>query len=303
MKKRLGSLAIVLLLLLIPLAALVSLSLVYSEVGMAKDIGFQEPVLEPCDYSLLPQTVIDDAVRLSTEVKSDSEELAHSFQEQLLATYLVASTQDVIIIFNSGGLGWNLTSETPGWASILEGITGQLDTYGYKSLVLNYRRTGEGLKGIFGEIVEAIRRYPHKAPDLAFRVQFLTDHLPDLKIIVAGESTGTVISDKTMELLKDESQVYSIQTGMPFWHKPNMIDRTLLVNNNGKGEDTFSYGNVPVMLWSTIKGWLGLSPPDENLGNILSWLRAPGHHYSWQYPGVYDEIINFLDSNFGQPDN
>ncbi len=300
MKKRLGSLAIVLLMLLVPLAAFVGLSLVYAEVGMAKEIGIQEPVLEACDVSLLPQAVVDDAARVAGQVKHDDQEAAGSLKDQLLAMYAEASKLDIVIIFNSGGLGWNLTTETPGWQSILQGMKDELESFGYRTEILNYRRTGEGFRSVVGEILEAIRRYPNKAPDLAFRVQFLTDHLPDLKIIVAGESTGTVISDKTMELLKDKSQVYSVQTGMPFWHKPNVMDRTLLVNSNGKGEDTFSYGNVPAMLWTTFKGWIGLASPDENPGNILSWLRAPGHHYSWQYPGVYDEIIKFLQSNFEQ---
>ena len=300
MKKRLGSLAIVLLMLLIPLSAFIGLSLVYSEVGMAKEIGFQEPVLGNYDHSLLPQSVVDDATKLAGEVKHEDGDAAKSFATQLLDMYAEASQQDIVIIFNSGGLGWNLTTETPGWQSILLGMKDELEKFGYKTEIMNYRRTGEGITGIVGEIIEAIRRYPHKAPDLAFRVEFLTDHLPNLKVIVTGESTGTVISDKTMELLKDKSQVYSVQTGMPFWHKPSMMDRTLLVNSNGKGEDTFSYGNVPAMFWSTFKTWLGLASPDDNPGNILSWFRAPGHHYSWQYPGVYDEVIKFLQSNFEQ---
>jgi hypothetical protein len=210
-----------------------------------------------------------------------------------------ARDRDVVVLFNSGGWGWNMTSETPGWSSILDGITSELDTLGYSSIVLNYRRTSSGVKGCLKEFSEAVTRYPNKSKELAGRVLFLTDHLPHLKIIVAGESTGTVISDKTMGLLKDKSQVYSIQTGTPFWHKPTALDRTLLMNSNGKGIDTFSYGNIPAMVWATFKGWFGLLSPDENPGNILSWLRAPGHDYSWQYPGVCSEVIKFLEANFG----
>lgn len=187
---------------------------------------------------------------------------------------------------------------SPGWASILDGIKSELEGLGYKSLVLNYRRTSSGLRGCMNEFVEVVTRYPHKSRELAKRVEFLTDHIPDLKVIVAGESTGTVISDKAMGILKDKPQVYSIQTGTPFWHKPTALDRTLLMNSNGQGVDTFSYGNVPAMIWATIKGWFGLSSPDDDPGNILSWLKAPGHDYSWQYPGVYSEVVNFLTNNF-----
>ena len=95
------------------------------------------------------------------------------------------------------------------------------------------------------EFFEAATHYPHKAKDLAERVEFLTDHLPDLKVIIAGESTGTVISDKTMGILKDEPRVYSIQTGTPFWHKPVDLDRTLLMNSNGRGHRYFQLRQCP----------------------------------------------------------
>jgi hypothetical protein len=197
-------------------------------------------------------------------------------------------------------MGWNLTKDTPGWSSILNGITSQLESLGYKPLVLNYRRTSSGLFGAIREIIEAAKRYPRKAKDLAYRVQFLADHLPQLKIIIAGESTGTVISEKTMAMLKDNPGVYSIQTGTPFWHKPGDLQNTLLINSNGRGLDTFSYGNVPAMIWATVKGWFGVSSPNDNPGNILKWLKAPGHDYSWQYPGVYSKVVDFLDKNFGE---
>ncbi len=54
------------------------------------------------------------------------------------------------------------------------------------------------------------------------------------------------------------------------------------------------------MIWATVKGWLGLTSPDDNPGDILSWLKAPGHDYSWQYPGVYTEVVKFIKKNFGK---
>ena len=300
MFKKIGSLGILTLLLAVPLLAIIWLTIFDSEVGMARDIGIQEPPLTECDYSSVPQTVIDDAAEIAGELIGKSQENIQSFVDQLVAMYNEVKDLDVVIIFNSGGWGWNMTHETPGWASILDGITSQLASQGYNTEVLNYRRTSSGMTGCLQEFYEAATRYPNKAKDLAWRVEFLTDHLPDLRIIVAGESTGTVISDKTMGILKDETRVYSIQTGTPFWHKPTERERTLLMNSNGKGIDTFSYGNVPAMIWATVKGWFGLTSPDDNPGNILSWLKAPGHDYSWQYPGVCSEVVDFLDKNFGE---
>jgi hypothetical protein len=271
----------------------------YTKVVMAKEIGIQEPSLPKYEYSAVPKSVLEDATALAREMVGRSRGKLQKFIDQLVATYMEARDMDVVIVFNSGGWGWNLTMETPGWASILDGIKSELENLGYKSLVLNYRRTTGGVWGCIKEFIEAVARYPHKARDLAKRVEFLTDHIPDLKVIVTGESTGTVISDKAMVILNDKPQVYSIQTGTPFWHKPTALDRTLLMNSNGRGIDTFSYGNVPAMVWATFKSWFGLASPEENPGNILSWLRAPGHDYSWQYPGVYSEVVKFLTHNFG----
>jgi hypothetical protein len=302
MLKKIGRLGIVALLVALPLAAIIWLTLLDLEVGMARDVGIQEPGLEARDYSSVPQSVIDDAVALSSNLVGNSQEKIQNLVDQLLGVYLEAKDKDVVVFFNSGGWGWNLTKNTPGWASILDGIKTQLDKLGYQSLILNYRRTSAGLSGCIQEFFEAVTRYPHKAWDLAQQVEFLTDHFPNLRIIVAGESTGTVISDKAMAILRNKSQVYSIQTGTPFWYKPLPMDRTLLMNSNGRCVDTFSYGNIPAMVWATVKGWLGMSSPDDNPGDILSWLKAPGHDYSWQYPGVCTAVVNFLDKNFGQKD-
>lgn len=302
MLKKFGRPGIVALLVAILLVAMVWLTIFNSEVGMAKDIGIQEPPLSECDYTSVPQSVIDDAVAFASELIGKGQEKIQNFADQLLAMYMAVKDLDVVIVFNSGGWGWNLTNETPGWASILDGIRAQLESQGYNSEVLNYRRTGGGITGCVKEFYEAVTRYPHKARDLALRVEFLTDHLPDLRVIVAGESTGTVISDKTMRILKDRQQVYSIQTGTPFWYKPTELERTLLMNSNGKGVDTFSYGNIPAMIWATVKSWFGLTSPDDNPGSILNWLKAPGHDYSWQYPGVCTEVVKFLNENFGEKD-
>lgn len=278
----------------------IGLTLVDFEVGMAKDIGIQEPALTDDDFSSVPPSVVDDAVKMATELVGKGNDKFQTLVDQLVGSYIKARDKDVVVFFNSGGMGWNLTKDTPGWESILNGITSQLETLGYKPLVLNYRRTSSGLLGAIKEVIEAANRYPHKAKDLADRVQFLADHLPHLKIIIAGESTGTVISEETMGMLKDQPGIYSIQTGPPFWHKPGDLQRTLLINSNGRGLDTFSYGNVPAMVWATVKSWFGLSSVNDNPGNILKWLKAPGHDYSWQYPGVCSKVINFLDENFGE---
>ncbi len=298
MVKKPGGLGVLAVLIAVSLFAIGWLVFNYTEVGMANVIGVHETRLSEHEYSAIPQSVIEDATELAREIVGDSRERFQDLVEQILVTYMEARESDVVVVFNSGGWGWNLLEETPGWSSIIDGVKAQLDGFGYKSLVLNYRRSGIGVRGVMKEFLEAAARYPSKAKELARRVEFLTSHIPNLRVIVAGESTGTVITDKAMGFLGDNPRVYSIQTGNPFWHKPTVLDRTLLMNSNGKTIDTFSYGNVPAVLWATVKGWFGLSSPEDNPGTILSWLRAPGHDYSWKYPGVASEVAKFLEKNF-----
>ncbi len=123
MLKKIGGLGVLVILVAVPLLAIVWQTIFNSEVGMAQDIGIQEPPLTECDYSSVPQTVIDDAVELAGELIGKSQENIQNFTDQLVAMYTEVKDLDVIIIFNSGGMGWNLTNESPGWSSILDGIT------------------------------------------------------------------------------------------------------------------------------------------------------------------------------------
>lgn len=301
MVKKVGRWGLLVALMAVLLFATGWLAFFYTEVGMAKEIGVgaQEYRLTEPELASIPQSVVDDATELAEQVVGDSQDGLQDFTNQLLATYMETRDRDVVVVFNSGGWGGSMIDKTPGWSSILDGIKSTLDNLGYQSTLLNYRRTSNGLRACINELIEGATRYPSKAKDLAARVEFLTDHIPNLRVIVAGESNGTVIADSTMNILRDNPQVYSIQTGTPFWHKPTSLDRTLLMNSNGKTIDTFSYGNVPAMIWATVKNCFGLLSSEDNPGTVLSWLRAPGHHYSWQYPGVCSEVINFLENNFG----
>lgn len=197
-------------------------------------------------------------------------------------------------------MGWNYVKDTPGWQSILAGITAELETLGYHPLLLNYCRTSKGILGSIKEIIEAATRYTKKVTGMEKHVEFLIDHLPHLKFIIAGESTGTVITEEAMGYFRDNPNVYSIQTGNPFWYKEVVQERTLRINSNGRGTDSFSYGNVPSMIWATVKSWFGLTSPKDDPGNILKFFKAPGHDYSWQYPGISGAITGFLEDNFAK---
>ncbi len=102
-----------------------------------------------------------------------------------------------------------------------------------------------------------------------------------------------------MNILHNDKQVYSIQTGPPFWHDSLTLKRTLILTSNGMIPDSFSQGDFLTIIWNNLRALFGLSQTADDSGTILRFVRAPGHDYWWQYPDVYSEITSFLEQNFG----
>ncbi len=276
----------------------VGLVATYSEVGVTCKVGTDGLPMLAGNLSEVPQSVVEDATGLAKELFGDSQDKRDDFVNQLLATYLEAKDKDFVVIFNPGGWGWSLLEASPQWHSIFTGIESVFDSKGYTSVWLNYQRTADNLAGCLNEFAALITDYTSEAQDLVSRVEFLTDNVPDLRVIIAGESNGTIIADSVMNILEDNPQVYSIQTGPPFWHETTVLDRTLVLTDNGIIPDSFNRGDFIAMLWGTIKALFGISQPEDEAGNILYYVRAPGHDYQWRYPGVGSEITIFLEQNF-----
>ena len=298
MVSKIRRLGIVIALGLVLLLGIGVLAASYTESGVTCMIGAEGLPLSPSDFSVVPQSVVDDATGLATQLFGDCQEECDDFVNQLLAVYSEAEDKDFVVIFNSGGWGWNLVEDSPGWWSIFNGIESELESATYTSLKLNYLRAVDGFRGRFDEVGGMITGYQSKAKDLACRAEFLTTHIPDLKVILAGESTGAVITDRAMEILADNSQVYSIQTGPPFWHQTAMLERTLVMTDNGIIPDSVNQGDFLSIASGYFESWFGLSEPEDDFGTTPHYIAAPGHDYWWQYPEVCSQITNFLRQNF-----
>ena len=296
MARKIGKIAIGVTLALILCLGIVAIS--YSAIGVTGEIGTGGLPLSAYDPLAVPQLVAEDATRLATELLGDCQEKCNDFVSQLLAIYSEAKDKDFILIFNPGGWGYKSVEATPGWCSIFTGIESELAGLGYTSLSLEHQRTEGGLPGCLDELVERITGYRSKAEDLAYRLEFITNHIPDLKVIITGESTGTVICDRVMSILEDNLQVYSVQTGPPPWHKNIMLNRTLVMTNNGIIPDSYSQGDFGTLVWGNLRYWFGLSQPVDDFGTPPHYIGAPGHDYWWQYPEVCSQITNFLDESF-----
>jgi len=243
--------------------------------------------------------LVEDATELAAELFGNDQVKGHDFISQLLATYLAAKDKDVVIIFNSGGFGWTPIEEIPEGQVFVTGIESELANLGYSALLLNHFRTAETLNGCLGELILATGLYPSKARDLAARVEFLTKHIPGISVILTGQSNGAGICEGVMRILKDNTQVYSIQLGPPFWEDTIELDRSLVLRSNGAFPDSFSQGDILAIIRANIEALFGIS--QENPGHILLYIGAPGHDYRWEYPEedgrgytVRSQVINFL---------
>jgi hypothetical protein len=293
---RTGILAFLGFVLLLGAAALIA---PYTEPGIASAVGSDGVPLLLTDYSGLPRAVIDGANDLADELFEDYPEEREYFVSQLLALYVEARDEDFVIFFNAGGWGWNLLEDSPGWQTIFDGIEAELEDWSYSSLRVNYLRAADTLRGRLNEVEEMISRYQLTAQYLASRVDFLLTYIPDIRIILAGESTGTMIANGAMEIIGDNPQVYSIQTGPPFWIHPYTSENTLVMTDNGLAPDCFSHANLFEFIFGYVRYWLGFLEPEDDFGTTPHVVTAPGHDYWWQYPEVCSRITDFLNQHFG----
>ncbi|MBI4185956.1 MAG: hypothetical protein HY530_00420 [Chloroflexi bacterium] len=299
MRSKNGRLGILVALGVVVLLSIAAVAASYSELGVVSEAGSGGLPLSARDLSGIPQAVVEDATMLAKELFGSYGEKYEDFASQLLAIYLEARDKDFVVVFNPGGWGWNLSEASQGWQSILDGIQSELNGLGYEALVLDYRRTVNTWQGRLTEAKEMLNGYSSKSKDLASTVEFLTAHVPDLKVIVAGESTGTVISDRVINILAGNPQVYSIQTGPPFWHRSVALARELVITNNGVVPDSFSYGEFLTLVRANLGDLFGLPQSQGDSGAVAFSIRAPGHDYRWQYPEVYSQIAGFFRQNFG----
>lgn len=248
------------------------------------------------DFSTIPQPLVGDAAEVAAELFGRDQEKCHDFVSQILATYLEARDKDFIIIYNPGGWGWDSIEDSPSLGSIIDGIESELARLGYTSLVLEHKRTAHSLNGCLREFMLAADLYPMKAEDLAARIEFLTRHIPGIRVILIGESNGAAFCQSVIHIVQQSSRLYSIQIGPPFWHNGSLSNRTLVLRSNGSIPDTFSHGDIITIIRSNLEALFGIS--QQNPGHILLYIGAPGHDYSWQYEAVRLQIIGFLDDNF-----
>lgn len=244
----------------------------------------------------IPEHVREDAENLALALWGNNPVGCNRIVDQLLKVYSEAEDRDFVLICNSGGFGRVGEEIDPEWGTVIEGMESELRTLGYSVILVQYSRTYETMWDLMKEIREMMLFYPTKARILAAEVDFLTEHIQNLRVIITGNSFGGVYSNEVMKLLEANPRAYSIQAGIMFFYRSLVPQRTLIMNDNGITPDTLATGD----LWAIIRAnlWRGLTYRAEE-GHMALYLRAPGHIYTWDHPGVRTQITSFLKDNFG----
>jgi len=208
----------------------------------------------------------------------------------------LAKDNDVIIIFNSGGWGNTPLEKAADFTPIIEGIKKTLEDFGYNSLVIPYIRTEDTLSGKIAGARDFLSSYSSSSKILAKKVEFLTENLPDKKIILTGLSAGGALVDEAMGKIETKASVYAIEAGVPFWIKTFEAENILQLNNNGK--DSLSAGEIRTLLFTLVKApfkWIFSKMNGQNLPFSQAFY-VPGHEYSWSSPEVGSQITTFLEN-------
>ena len=262
------------------------------------EVGSGDTPLSIQDTSLVPQALYDEAYELAVELFGNSQQKCQEFTSQLLGMYLEAKYKDVVIINNSGGWGWSSILDFPHGLDFIVGVEAELTRLGYSTdstLWLNFYRTDKTFNGCLSELMLAMGLYPLKANDLASRVDFLTRHIPGIRVIIAGESNGCTICNTALHILRNNTQVYGIQLGPPSWNNNASAERSLVLRSNGIIPDSFSQGNIFTIVRANLEALFGISQDHQE--KILLYIGAPGHDYPWQ-DGVDTQITQFLNKYF-----
>ena len=242
---------------------------------------------------------------------SDAKKCA-SLTNRLLDICTGAEGKDFLLIHNPGGWGCSPLEHCLQWErSIVEGISTTLEQSGYSWLLTQYFRSGNSWWAHLRDMKEQVRFFfkgkSSMAEVMAAELEFIAQHINNLKVILIGVSQGAAFSNAVMRQPGELHQVYSIELGLFFPHMSRRVvtERTLAIDSNGLMPDPMAHRNLKAGFKAYITApfrWIQYrlrGKPEK----FTYCINAPGHDYNWQYPEVQQQIIDFLNLNFGTKSN
>ena len=232
--------------------------------------GTQDGYLASTNFDSIPESVAADALSRAELMFGTVTEYAADFALQLAGFYELCRDYDTVVIFNPGGFGWDSVEDSPGWVTVMDGITRTLEILGRQAVALDYMRSPHGITGMLSESAAFWGLAPYKSKELAERIDFITTHLPGTDVLITGESNGAGIVEEAVRRLKDNSNVYAIQTGPPVVQKTHESDRLLVVRHNGIIDDSFSHGDFFTIFRSNLEALFGIY--QQQPGDIMLYI-------------------------------
>jgi hypothetical protein len=246
----------------------------------------------------------EEARRIGRQLFGDDVEKGASFADRLMAIYREARGKDFLLIHNPGGWGNSPLENCMHWErSVIAGISTTLEKLGCSWSLSQHFRGGVGWRAHLRDIRDYVRFFSFQREVLAAEVEFLTEHLKSLKVILIGVSQGAGFSNAVMQKLNELQPVYSIELGVFFFHRPRRVitERTLIIDHNGLMPDAVIEGDFVTMVMTlpmAFLRWVKYRLKGKPV-KFSRCIKLAGHDYHWEYPKVSQQIGDFLKLNFG----
>jgi hypothetical protein len=245
---------------------------------------------------------------LAAKLFPHSRKKRNLFSNNLLDIYSSACYKDILIIHSPGGWGNTHWDELLNWEkSIVTGVTATLEKLGYSCIMKQYLRCGDALwggKSWYKEGKFFLFGHNYRAQVLMEEIQFITENLPELSVVMVGASQGAAFNNMVMIKLSNLERVYSIELGTFFAHmrRRQLTTQNLAIDSNGIMRDPMCHRD----LWKGTKSyvrafilWFKYKAQGKPM-KFTHCINTPGHEYNWEFPEVHGRITNFLTAVFGE---
>jgi hypothetical protein len=205
-------------------------------------------------------------------------------------------SEDVVIVFNSGGWGNTPIEKAEDLTPIIKNMEEELNKRGYESIVVPYERTRKGFLAKIRGAKEMFGYFQKQSNDLSSGVENFLKNNPGKKVIMVGLSNGASFVDETMKKINNfQDSVLAVEIGNPFWQKRMDSENILRLDN--ENQDSLTKGDVKTLLSTLLKGpakWFLAKVSGASL-SFSTAFSFPEHKYSWESPGVGSLITSFLE--------
>ncbi len=253
-----------------------------------------------------------EAHHLAQQLFGNETEKCAGFTNRLLDICSRAQGKDFLLIHNPGGWGCTSLEHLLKWErSIVGGISATLERLGYNWLLTQYFRSDNSwwahMRDVKKEAYFFLKGESFKVEIMAAELKFVAQHINNLKVILIGVSQGAAFGNAVMRQLGEIPQVYSIELGICYPHVSRRVvtERTLAMDSNGLMPDLMIHRNLKARFKAFITAFFRWFKHrlEGKPAKFTHLINLPGHEYSWDYPDVQRQIIDFLNLNFGTKSN